>query len=86
MAACFVVMVLEIAEQLKLLEIEIAELLLLLVGGDMVVVVEVIGDVKTETEVVVGDGIAESSAGDVVDIVVVVVILVAFAMVVAVWK
>ena len=51
----------------------------------MVVVVEVIGDVKTETEVVVGDGIAESSAGDVVDIVVVV-ILVAFAMVVAVWK
>ena len=80
--AAFVV-VLEIAEQL---EIEIAELLLLLVGGDMVV--EVIGDVKTETEVAVGDGIAESSAGDVVDIVVVVVILVAFAMVVdvAVWK
>ena len=78
--AAFVV-VLEIAEQL---EIEIAELLLLLVGGDMVV--EVIGDVKTETEVAVGDGIAESSAGDVVDIVVV--ILVAFAMVVdvAIWK
>ena len=78
--AAFVV-VLEIAEQL---EIEIAELLLLLVGGDMVV--EVIGDVKTETEAVVGDGIAESSAGDVVDIVVV--ILVAFAMVVdvAIWK
>ena len=49
-------------------------------------VVEVIGDVKTETEVAVGDGIAESSAGDVVDIVVV--ILVAFAMVVdvAIWK
>ena len=75
--AAFVV-VLEIAEQL---EIEIAELLLL-VGGDMVV--EVIGDVKTETEVAVGDGIAESSAGDVVDIVVGVGILVAFAMVVAV--
>ena len=77
--AAFVV-VLEIAEQL---EIEIAELLLL-VGGDMVV--EVIGDVKTETEVAVGDGIAESSAGDVVDIVVV--ILVAFVMVVdvAIWK
>ena len=47
-------------------------------------VVEVIGDVKTETEVAVGDGIAESSAGDVVDIVVGVGILVAFAMVVAV--
>ena len=79
--AAFVV-VLEIAEQL---ESEIAELLLQLVGGDMVVVdvVEVIGDVKTETEVVVaGDGIAESSADGVVDIVVVVVILVAFAMVV----
>ena len=45
--AAFVVVVLEIAEQLLVVEIEIAEQLLLLAGGDMVVVVavEVIGDV-----------------------------------------
>ena len=44
--AAFVGVVLEIAEQLLVVEIEIAEQLLLLAGGDMVVVVvEVIGDV-----------------------------------------